>query len=241
MTSACLVSCMSRKKRHKKSLGGNKTLKEFAKLELNRKRRLFMSEHWKDVVGYEGYYQVSNKGRVRGLKYVFWAGCCFRTLPERILKPNRNKSGYYYVVLHKNRKGRTWKIHRLVALAFVPNPEKKPCIDHINTIRTDNRVENLRWVTYKENVNNPITKRRVIKSAKKGLNIIKENKDKYDEIRLKSVRKPILCIETNVVYESITKASKELNINFNSLAQCLQGIRNRKTAGGYHWKYIDNN
>lgn len=197
-----------------------------------------MNEQWKDVVGYEGYYQVSNRGRVKGLKYTLLVGCCFKTLPERILKPNKNKFGYYYVVLHKNRKPKTWKIHRLVALAFIPNPENKPCIDHIDTIRTNNNIENLRWCTHSENMNNPISKPKILKNAEIARKKMLQNKEKYDEIRLKSVRKPILCLETNIIYESITKASKELNINLSSIAQCLKGIRNRKTAGGYHWKYI---
>jgi hypothetical protein len=124
-----------------------------------------MQEIWKDIPEYKGYYQVSNLGRVKGLKYTFWATRQFRTLPERILKPNKNKSGYYYVVLHKNRKGKTWKVHRLVALAFIPNPDNKPCVDHIDTNTTNNNVENLRWCTHKENINNPLTKQKLIKSG----------------------------------------------------------------------------
>lgn len=105
-----------------------------------------MSEIWKDVLNYEGIYQVSNLGNVRNIKR------------GNSLKGRLDTYGYYRVILSK--KGSHYKnfqIHRLVAQAFIPNPDNKPQVDHINTIRTDNRVENLRWVTYRENNLNPIT------------------------------------------------------------------------------------
>lgn len=106
------------------------------------------NEVWKDIDGYEGLYQVSNMGNVKSLK---WG-------KEKILKAGKNNHGYLAVVLCKDGKQKTHKVHRLVAEMFIPNLENKEQIDHINTIKTDNRVENLRWVTPKENVNNPLTK-----------------------------------------------------------------------------------
>lgn len=106
-------------------------------------------EEWKDIKGYEGLYQVSNEGRV------------FSIRKNKLLSPVKNKkSGYIQVSLNKN----THLVHRLVAEAFIPNTENKPVVDHINTIRTDNRIENLRWVTQKENNNNPITKKKYSES-----------------------------------------------------------------------------
>ena len=107
-------------------------------------------EIWKPIKDFEGYYEVSNIGRVRSLNYK-------RTGKEKILKNIEDYKGYLEVVLTKNGKRKQFKVHRLVAEAFIPNPENKPCIDHINTIKSDNRVENLRWVTYKENSNNEKT------------------------------------------------------------------------------------
>ena len=108
-------------------------------------------EEWRDIEGYEGLYQVSNKGRVKSLKYN-------KTKKEKVLKFGTNRYGYKYVVLSKDNTPKLKKVYRLVAEAFIPNPDNKPCIDHCNTIRTDDRVCNLRWCTYKENMNNEITK-----------------------------------------------------------------------------------
>ena len=79
-------------------------------------------------------------------------------------KPQQYKNGYFFVSLFQNGKNKIFLLHRLVAEAFIPNPDNKPCIDHINGDKTDNRVENLRWCTYKENMNNPITKKRLSES-----------------------------------------------------------------------------
>ena len=182
-------------------------------------------EIWKDIPEYEGLYQVSNFGRVKGLKIKFWAGCCFRTMPERILKPNLSKWGYFYVVLHKNKKPKTWKVHRLVALTFIPNLENKKCIDHINGFRVDNRVCNLRWCTHKENLNNPITKERQRKLAKISPQMLEqahigyEKKKEYIISRIKEkTSKPVICIETNKNYLSISEAAQKLNICRSAMA-----------------------
>ena len=106
-----------------------------------------MNEEWKDVVGWEGLYKISNKGRL--LRLIGGR--------ERLKSPKKNRLGYYVAMLYSKPNTKCVPIHRLVAMAFLPNPDNKPCIDHINTKRDDNRVENLRWVTYKENSNNPLT------------------------------------------------------------------------------------
>ena len=123
-----------------------------------------MQEVWKDIIGYEDKYQVSNLGNVKSLNYR-------STGNARLMRLIPDKDGYLQVSLCKDGKMKHYKVHRLVAKAFIDNPDNKPCIDHISTDRADNRVENLRWSTCKENSNNPITleRTRTVKRNRKKL------------------------------------------------------------------------
>jgi hypothetical protein len=100
-----------------------------------------MKEIWKDIEGYEGIYHVSNLGRVK------------RVATNRVLQPYRNKAGYLLVYLCKNGKRKTHRIHRLVAQSFIPNPENKPEVNHLDENKINNMVSNLEWSTRKENCN----------------------------------------------------------------------------------------
>lgn len=147
-----------------------------------------MEEIWKDVKGYEGLYQISNLGKVKRLVSV-------KCKKERFLSITKDrKSGYCRVMLCKNNKTKRFLIHRLIAEHFIPNPENKPCIDHINGVKDDNRIENLRWCTYKENNNYQIAKRNNSESQKKlrlNTDWVKRNKEaikkamQTDEVRRK--------------------------------------------------------
>jgi hypothetical protein len=99
-------------------------------------------EIWRDIKGYEGLYQISNLGNVRNTKTL------------RILKPRINTHKYKHIDLRRNGKRKSLNIHRPIALAFIPNPENKLFVDHINNIRSDNSLKNLRWVSYQENNRN---------------------------------------------------------------------------------------
>ena len=112
-----------------------------------------MKEIWKDVKGYEGMYCVSNFGRVKS----------FKRKKAMILKPFYNMDGYLNVELRDSKSRKTISVHRLVAIAFVPNPLNKPQVNHIDEVKTNNNISNLEWVTQKENMNHGTRIERVTK------------------------------------------------------------------------------
>ena len=119
------------------------------------------------VVGYEDFYLVDDKGNIYSLHKSRF-GKNKNLDVNKPLSAHTDKNGYVSVVLVKNKEKRTNKLHRVVALAFVPNPENKPCVNHINRIKTDNRVGNLEWVTYSENEIHSVEK--LGKTTRKGEN-----------------------------------------------------------------------
>lgn len=116
-------------------------------------------EKWLPVEGFEGLYEVSNFGRVKALERLVMNNGGLQRKHERILKPN-TLGGHCSVVLCKDGKTYPRLVHRLVAIAFIPNPDGKPVVDHIDTDPTNNNVNNLRWATVQENCLNPITRKK---------------------------------------------------------------------------------
>ena len=111
-------------------------------------------EYWKPVVGYENLYEVSNLGRIRSFdRWVKSKNGSIRICRGRILKPYTNKDGYLCVVLSKNNKHKTYKVHRLVAEAFLPNPNNLPQVNHKDENKQNNNVENLEFCDCKYNIN----------------------------------------------------------------------------------------
>ena len=198
-----------------------------------------MKEIWKDIKGYEGY-QVSSLGRVRSLDRIDSNN---HPLKGVILKPYISNSGYLLVGLYKQQKRDRKLLHRLVAEAFIPNPDNKPEIDHINTIKTDNTVflnedgsinyekTNLRWTTRKENINNPLTK------TKMQINARKPSKGKYGKKHHRS--KPIIQYdkEGNFIkeWDCANDVERVLGISNKHIGSVCLG--KRKSCGGYIWKY----
>lgn len=168
------------------------------------KMEKLFNEVWKPVKGYEGLYEVSNKGNVRSLdRHSMWGNqyCLFKGKP---MKPHPNSDGYLTVGLHKNNQRKLYSVHRLVANAFIANPKNLPCIDHINTIRDDNRVENLRWCTNKENSNNPLTRERLTWNKNKSVYYIDEQGKRISFKSISEAERKIGCSRS-----TIAKALKE--------------------------------
>lgn len=184
-----------------------------------------MEEIWKPVLGYEEFYEVSNQGDVRTKRY------------GRLLKIQKQR--YSTVGLSKNGSCRYKTVHRIVAEAFIPNQEKKPCIDHIDTNPYNNKVSNLRWVTHSENSNNPLT-RLHISNGKVG-----KHREKYimSEDRKKNISlaksKPVICLskEGQFVKEfrTIQDAALFARVSVFAIYHSIDG--QSKSSGGYKWKF----
>ena len=129
-------------------------------------QELPQKEEWRDIKGYEGFYQVSNMGRVKSLeRTVAGRNGSKRTIRGRILKPRSERNGYLQVALcNGSGKIKAFKVHRLVCEAFLENPENKPCVNHIDENKTNNTASNLEWCTVSENINHGTRNARIAKA-----------------------------------------------------------------------------
>ena len=175
-------------------------------------------EIWRDIQGYEGKYQVSNMGRVKSLNYR-------QTGKERILRGIGTILGYLTVNLYQDGKMKTHKVHRLVALAFLPNPYNLPQINHLDENKENNCIDNLEWVSCKENINHGTRNQRV------------SEKERNDPKR----SKPIIGIDkvTGLIVEfpSAMEASRQLDVDNSSICKCCKG--KKKSCGGFYWYYVN--
>lgn len=184
---------------------------------------LLPKQCWRDIEGYEGKYQVSNTGRVRSLNYN-------GTGKTKVLKPCISNMGYKLISLWKNGKGKSYLVHRLVAQAFLPNPNNYPMINHIDENKANNQVSNLEWCTNKYNINYGTRNERASNSMK----------GKYKGKNNPSA-KPVLMFTLDGEFirrfECVTDANEYLGKDRDNtnISMCARG--KNKTAWGYIWKY----
>lgn len=176
-----------------------------------------INEVWIDIKDYEGYYQVSNLGRIRTVKRNTKNQFKDKSL---IRKLEQRNNGYLAVRLYKDNKSKKFNVHRLVAEAFIKNKNNYAYVNHINGDKQDNRVDNLEWCTASENMKHAI---------KQGL------------IDLKKHQKAVIQYDKNMKiikeWDSIKEAEKVLGINHGHITEVCRGKNYRKHAGGFIWKY----
>lgn len=180
-----------------------------------------MQEIWKDILGYEGKYQVSNLGNIKNLKYL-------NSNKTKLMCLKKHNKGYKQVELSKNHKTKTYLVHRLVAQAFIPNPNNYPLINHKDFNKQNNNVENLEWCNQSQNMKHSCSKiretcftRKVTSHTPKKLfsKIFQYDKD------------------NNLIkdWENICEIKNTLNYHPTSIKECCEG--KRKQAYGYKWQY----
>ena len=152
-------------------------------------------------------------------------GIVNRHLKEKILASFLNNKGYSYVVLHKNGKSKTTLVHRLVAMAFIPNPENKPMVNHKDENPLNNCVDNLEWCTASYNANYGTRNQRCV-----------QNRRSY-KLGDNPSAKAVFCEELNKTFDCAIRAKEELGIDASSICNVCKG--KQKTAGGFHWRYAD--
>lgn len=187
---------------------------------------------WIPVIGYENEYLINDRGDVWSIRN------------NIVLKPKLSPSGYLRIGLSVNGIRKDYGIHRLVAKAFIENPEGKPTVNHINEIKTDNRAVNLTWATYLEQNTHGTRIQRAVKNTDWH---VRSRKMDYTEIARKHDYQAINANQRRAVYQCDLKgtvirrfsgvliAAREMGANAGHLCECLKGRRN--TCAGYRWKY----
>lgn len=184
-----------------------------------------MQEIWKDIKGYKGLYQVSNLGRVKSLSRKIWNGFVNYQSKELLLKPSANHKGYLQVILYKSGVQSNKRIHRLVAEAFLFNPNDYPQVNHEDGDKQNNCVDNLSWC------NNSINQRHAFEHG------LKRHMYGKDNSKARKINQYDLDGNFIKTWGCIKDICDEMGIHYSSIIRCCNGTF--KTCHGYKWEYAD--
>lgn len=180
--------------------------------------------NWKDIVGYEGLYQISDTGIAKSCaRLIITKKGWGKPVPEKIKNHYKSTTGYWFVDLYKNNVSNKHAVHRLLGIAFIPNPDNKPQINHKNGNRLDFSLPNLEWCTASENIKHCYAELGR-KSAFLG---------RCGSLHSGSIK--IICVETGIEYCSIKEAAKQLKIGKGMIGRVVSGKRTH--THGYTFKY----
>ena len=186
-----------------------------------------MEEKKRWIEGFEGLYWITNTGRVISAdRYDRFN----RRIGGEVKPGERGQAKYLGLTLFKNGKGYQKLVHRLVAAAFIPNPENKPCVDHIDGNNKNNNASNLRWVTYKENMNNPITHARMLEDTSKYISQKGADNPFSRKVRMYSLERELLK-----TFDCLQDAADFAGVSDGSIGKVCRG--ERFSSGGYVWAY----
>lgn len=182
-----------------------------------------MKEIWKDIPGYETLYQASNLGNIKSIKrehYIPSLNKIIYVNNNKILKSAISKHGYKIVVLTRNKKRKTYKVHRLIAMTFIPKIKNKTQVNHIDGNKQNNNVKNLEWCNNSENIKHAYNNKLV--------DITKKHKkvNQYD-------------LNGNFIkqWDSMKEAEEKLHICSQNISMCCRGVRNK--TNNYIWRYAN--
>jgi len=182
-----------------------------------------MEEFWKPIPNYEGLYEISNTGKIKRLaRIAIYENGSQHQYNECIMTPSINKDGYYQIHLTKNKEQKTFTVHKLVALTFIPNPNNFLCINHKDENKLNNHIDNLEWCTREYNSSYGSKAKRAAENNPRKKQIVM-----CDLITQKEIK----------TFDSVREAARQTGISHSGISKVING--KGLSAGGYYWKIFN--